>query len=211
MGLDCCIHPPQEQRSPLAPMDEEASLTDLQAVRATRDELALARLYDRYAGRLYRVCVLILRDEALAQDALQDVFLQVWDRAASFDPSRGSLGGWLHVLARSRALDHLRRRKRQGLREASTEPELLERSMDVEAPNALEGAEQAQRRERVTTWLHALPPEQAEVLRLAYYRGLSQHEISRRLARPLGTVKAQMRRGLLRLAAMQGEELRQWL
>jgi RNA polymerase sigma-70 factor, ECF subfamily len=151
-----------------------------------RDESALAALYDRYAGMLSSVLNRILRDTQAAEEILQDIFFQLWRTAAQFDPSRGSLPGWLLVIARNRAISRLRRHN-----PASGE-ELVENT--VVLPTNLESnLAQQQLIGKVKSALDNLPKEQRAAIELAYFEGLTHSEIAARTGDPLGTVKTRLR------------------
>ena len=151
-----------------------------------RDESALAALYDRYAGMLSAVLNRILRDTQAAEEILQDIFYQLWRTAPDFDPARGSLPGWLAVIARNRAISLLRRhRPEQG-------EELLENTIVM--PFNLETAvAQKELLGRVKRTLDELSKEQRVTLELAYFEGLTHSEIAERTGDPLGTVKTRLR------------------
>ena len=151
-----------------------------------RDETALAALYDRYAGMLSSVLNRILRDTQAAEEILQDIFYQLWRTATEFDSARGSLPGWLAVIARNRAISRLRRhRPEQG-------EELFENT--VVMPFNLETAvAQQELLGRVKRALDGLPKEQRATLELAYFEGLTHSEIAARTGDPLGTVKTRLR------------------
>ncbi|HEX8118019.1 MAG TPA: sigma-70 family RNA polymerase sigma factor [Pyrinomonadaceae bacterium] len=176
---------------------EDAGL--LRAV-ARGDEAAFARVYDRYAPILLGLMLRILRSRPEAEDVLQEVFLQVWQQARSFDPARGRAFTWLATLARSRAIDRLRAvdaRDRAAQRSAE----------DGQPPAAVatgtwadEEAIRAERAEAVRAALAELPEEQRQVLVLAYLDGMSQSEIAAAKNQPLGTVKTRTRTGLKRLS-----------
>jgi RNA polymerase sigma-70 factor (ECF subfamily) len=151
-----------------------------------RDESALAALYDRYAGMLSSVLNRILRDTQAAEEILQDIFYQLWRTASQFDASRGSLPGWLLVIARNRAISRLRRHN-----PASGE-ELLENT--VVLPTNLESSiAQQQMVGKVRNAMDSLPKEQRATLELAYFEGLTHSEIAARTGDPLGTVKTRLR------------------
>lgn len=151
-----------------------------------RDEAALAAVYDRYAGMLSSVLNRILRDSQAAEEILQDTFFQLWRTAARFDASRGSLAGWLLVMARNRAISRLRRRN------PAAGEELGENS--VMLPLNLESSiAQQQLLGRVKTALDTLPAEQRACVELAYFEGLTHSEIAQRTGDPLGTVKTRLR------------------
>ena len=151
-----------------------------------RDESALAALYDRYASLLSSLLNRILRDTQASEEILQDVFFQLWMNAAQFDPARGSLPGWLVVIARNRAISRLRRHN------PSDGEELLETT--VIGPVNLEKAiTQQQLLGRVKGALENLSTEQRAAIELAYFEGLTHSEIARRTGDPLGTVKTRIR------------------
>lgn len=154
-----------------------------------RDEAALAALYDRYATMLSSVLNRILRDTQAAEEILQDIFLQLWRGAAQFDPSRGSLPGWLLTIARNRAISRLRRHN------PAAGDELTENA--VVAPFSLESAMvQQDLLGRVKTAMEKLPEEQRAAVELAYFEGMSHSEIAARTGDPLGTVKTRLRSAL---------------
>jgi RNA polymerase sigma-70 factor, ECF subfamily len=151
-----------------------------------RDESALAALYDRYASLLSSLLNRILRDTQASEEILQDVFYQLWRNAAQFDPARGSLPGWLAVIARNRAISRLRRHN------PSDGEELLETTVIV--PANLENAlAQQQLLGRVKSALENLPSEQRAAIELAYFEGLTHSEIASKTGDPLGTVKTRIR------------------
>ncbi|MFY9804851.1 MAG: sigma-70 family RNA polymerase sigma factor [Candidatus Acidiferrales bacterium] len=151
-----------------------------------RDESALAALYDRYAGMLSSVLNRILRDTQAAEEILQDIFYQLWRNAAQFDPQRGSLPGWLMVIARHRAISRLRRRN------PAAGEELVENTVIL--PATLENAVvQQELLGKVKSAMENLPQEQRATLELAYYEGLTHSEIAARTGDPLGTVKTRLR------------------
>lgn len=154
-----------------------------------RDETALEALYDRYAGMLSSVLNRILRDTQAAEEILQDIFYQLWRNAGQFNTSRGSLPGWLMVIARNRAISRLRRHT------PSQGEELLENA--VVLPFNLESSvAQQQLLGRVKGALENLPKEQRAAVELAYFEGMTHSEIARRTGDPLGTVKTRLRSAL---------------
>jgi RNA polymerase sigma-70 factor (ECF subfamily) len=158
----------------------------------TGDHKALGEFYDLYAGLVNGLALRILHDRTEAEDVVQEVFVQVWRQATRFDPRRGSPEAWVCTIARSRALDRLRRRtsRREDAHTAPPGAVALPRSDEALAVRkALEG----------------LSPDQRRALELAYYEGLTQSEISERLREPLGTIKTRIRSGLIALRkAFQG-------
>jgi RNA polymerase sigma-70 factor, ECF subfamily len=166
---------------------------ELLAAIAGGDERALGDLYDRYGRVAYGLALRIVRDPALAEDAVQDGFLAAWRTAAGFDARRGKPQSWLLTLVHRRAVDVVRREERR-----------RSDRLDEDAPAAAVEAtdEQAAVREQrraVQAALARLPPDQREALELSYYGGLTQSELAERLGIPLGTVKSRVFAGLARL------------
>lgn len=190
------MNPPrQEQAYPTRP-PTAASSDDQSVVRriADGDESALATLYDRWAQSVYSLAAHLLKDADGAEDVVEETFWQVWQRASSYDASRGTVRTWLLTIGRSRALDRLRARKRN--REDIATDLTLIRDPRSDPSQQLEGAE---RRQLVYSALTELPDEQRRALELAYFRGLSQSEIAEFLSEPLGTIKTRMRLGMQKL------------
>ena len=173
------------------PDDEE-----LMAMVAEGRAEALAALYDRYAGASYGLALRILGDREDAEEAVQDTFVVLWRRAGTYDPGQGRAYSWLLKITRNKAIDELRRRGStrrprqvpQGMPELARGPESVE-----------EEAGAAELRSIVGGALEELPPDQREVVEMAYLGGLSQREISERTGIPLGTVKTRTRLALKKL------------
>ena len=162
------------------------------------DEVALGLLYERYGGRVYSVARHILQDTGAAEEVLQDIFHQLWRNAGNFDSARGSLAGWLLVMARNRSIDRLRRRAPAVVEEVAAT--LHPSALDVESFTV-----KNETVERVRAALQALPEAQREAMELAYFQGLTQSEIAKRTGDPLGTVKTRLRTALASLRAELGE------
>jgi RNA polymerase sigma factor (sigma-70 family) len=156
------------------------------------DETALAELYDRFSRVTYGLAVRVLRDRALAEDAVQEAFLAVWRTAASFDARRGSASTWVLTLVHRRAVDLVRREERRRADPLDDAPVASGEATD-------ETAEVREQRRAVQAALAKLPTDQREALELAYYGGLSQSELAEKLGVPLGTVKSRMFAGLSKL------------
>jgi RNA polymerase sigma-70 factor (ECF subfamily) len=163
-----------------------------------RDQSAFSALYDRLSDPLYSLAMKMLGDPVEAQDALQEVFLQIWSRAATYDPEQSSVFSWTVLLTRSRVIDRLRARgRRSRVVVASTEEAPAAAASTVES--AADTVEKNDEAARVRYVLNNLPSEQREAIELAFFEDLSHHEIAVRLEQPLGTVKARIRRGLFKL------------
>lgn len=176
-------------------LQERSDAEVFSALKAGQSQ-ALAILYDRHAGLVYGIACKMLGNSAEAEDLTQDIFLSL--ARSSFDPKRGSLRTYLGILARSRCLDRLRSWRN---RQRSLERGLQGDAAEDPALEQLAGAEQAV---EVQTALAQLSEHQRQILKMAYYQGMSQTEIAKQLNLPLGTVKARARRGLLRLRELLG-------
>ncbi|HSL71775.1 MAG TPA: sigma-70 family RNA polymerase sigma factor [Longimicrobiales bacterium] len=185
-------------------VEQPDSDRDLVAGIAAGDERALALLYDRFGSLAYSLAYQILGNAADAEEVVADAFVQVWSSAATFDPARASVGAWLSMITRTRALDRLRsvqRRTRLIDRAAneSAEPERTAVPLSSVGPEPDRQAEQADLRTRVTLCLAELPAAQRRVLELAYFAGLSHSEIAAAINEPLGTVKTRVRAAMTKL------------
>ena len=188
--MDVIFHPLLRSEQPQDDRDVEL----LKAV-AARDEASLGQLYDRYRLILFGVLVRILNNREEAEDVLQEVFLQVWRRAADFDENRGRPFTWLVTLARSRGIDRLR--SLASRERVATMAGASEASEDVS--DAATDVIRSEQRGVVNSALSQLPEEQRRPLMLAYFDGLTQSEIATQLGAPLGTVKTRMRSGMMKL------------
>jgi len=161
------------------------------------DERAFAQFYDRLSPLLFGLVFKILNDAREAEDVLQEGFLLVWKKAASYDSARSSPFTWATMIFRHKAIDRLRARERRdrGLEKAALEP-LPAAGIDGRPDKT---AWQNETRAAVHAALERLPEEQREAIRFAFFSGMTQIQISEKLGEPLGTVKARIRRGLLKL------------
>ena len=178
----------------LAHLSDEA----LVLLAARSQQTALAELYDRYGRPAYGLALRVLRDEALAEDAVQEAFLGVWRNASRFVPERGTASTWILTLVHRRAVDLVRREERRRADPLEPAAEPSSGSVDDEAWLRLQ-------RERVQAALRQLPDQQREALELAYYGGFTQSELAERLGLPLGTIKSRVFAGLARLRELLGE------
>jgi len=154
------------------------------------DEAAMASLFDRYSKIVYSVALRVLRDPALAEDVLQEIFMQIWRKPESFTATRGSLGGWLAVVSRNRSIDVLRRKRP------------TDSVDDIVLASPYNLADEGERNimiEKARTAMHLLPAEQRKTLEMAFFDGLTHAEIAEMTGDPLGTVKTRIRTALMSL------------
>jgi RNA polymerase sigma-70 factor (ECF subfamily) len=164
---------------------------------ARKDQAALAKLYDRYGRASYALAYKILGSQEEAEEVVLDVFSQIWQKAATYDPKRSRADTWLFMLTRSRSLDRLRVLQRT-LRAAEA------CLADAKIPSAgiaepMEDAILEERSERVKAALETLPAEQRIAIELAYYQGLTCAAIATQLGVPTGTIKTRIRLGISKL------------
>ena len=172
----------------LAHLSDEAVV----ALVARSDDVALGELYDRFGRHAYGLALRVLRDEQLAEDAVQEAFLAVWRGAARFLPERAGARAWVLTLVHRRAVDLVRREQR---RRADQLPE----TTSADDRSSEEVAWERFERERVQAALRRLPDPQREAIELAYYGGFTQSELAERLGQPLGTIKSRIFVGLSNL------------
>lgn len=163
------------------------------------DRDAFARLYDRFSGPLYGTALQILRDSAEAQDVVHDAFITIWEKAPTYETTRGSAFSWAVTLVRNRAIDRVRMRRRRAELLAGSAPEDLGYCGDGIASTGGDTAVLGENARLVRAAVATLPIEQQRALELAFFGGFTQEEISQKLQEPLGTVKARIRRGLIKL------------
>jgi len=157
------------------------------AIRAG-DQDAMSRLYDRYSGIVYSVALRVVGDTGTAEDILQEVFIKLWRNPETFDPSRGSLAGWLAVTSRNRAIDTLRKRR--------PETEITDA---VPAPNISGDADRGIILGKIRNALGGMPIPQRSALEMSFFEGMTHSEIAQKTGEPLGTIKTRIRAGLLAL------------
>jgi RNA polymerase sigma factor (sigma-70 family) len=172
----------------LAHLSDEA----LVALAGRRDDLALAELYDRFGHAAYGLALRIVRDPALAEDAVQEAFLTLWRSASRFVPERAKASTWILTLVHRRAVDIVRREQPRRTEPIEAAPQTSPNLTEDEAWLRLQRA-------RVQDALRRLPDQQREALELAYFGGFTQSQLAERLGEPLGTIKSRMFTGLARL------------
>jgi RNA polymerase sigma-70 factor (ECF subfamily) len=196
--------------NPIAFTSPLESLTDGVLVRLVDDRRpeALEVLYSRYAPSLLALGKRILGSLPDAEEVLQEIFLYIWNHPRRYDSARSSVATWLMLLARSRAIDRLRTRK---VVERTHESSALANPAPHASSDSLDTVFLEQRRERVQRELDRLPPEQRQVLEMAFYQGLSQSEIAAKAELPLGTVKTRTLLAMKKLRNALRDEIRQLL
>jgi RNA polymerase sigma-70 factor (ECF subfamily) len=182
---------------------EAPSLEELMRQTATGDQAAFATLYDRLAPRVHGLVVRILRDHAQSEEVTQEIFLQIWKNASSFDPTRGNALSWTLTVAHRRAVDRVRSAQAQSVRDEDYES-LRDRPMHDPTSQEVEDRWQAQ---TVRAAVVDLGPPHQEALELAYFHGMTHREVSIALDIPLGTAKTRIRDGLRRLRDRTGGAL----
>jgi RNA polymerase sigma-70 factor (ECF subfamily) len=186
-----------------APTPDDVAL--LQAV-ARRDEAAFAALYDRMSRPIFSMILRIVRGRAEAEEILQEAFWQIWESAPSFQAELGSPFCWMVTIARRKAIDRLRANSRQVQRIA--EAQALRVEDEYARPVVLDELAAGERSATVKAALARLGPDERRAIVLAFFDGLTHEEIAQALRAPVGTVKARIRRGLLKLKpSLAGLEL----
>ncbi len=171
-----------------------------------RERAAFEELYARYVNILYATALKFVREESDAQDVVQDVFIQVWDKAKMYDPSKGKPLTWVLALVRNRSIDRIRAIQRRARLRDEFEVETVtdESAWARESLSRVEAGEQGR---TLRAAVNQLSPQQRKVIELAYFGGLTQIEVAEKLGEPLGTAKARARRGLLKLKTLIGPQL----
>src|SRR5277367_5899219 len=179
--------------------EQETKHQDVALLRriGARDRDAFAEFYDKYSTLLFSIASKILNDAAEAEDVLQETFMQIWEKAGNFDPRLGHPVGWAVTLVRNRAIDRIRASRRRNLLTEEAGVEFAAAADSPESANeTVSGHEKAK---LIHSAMVELPAEQRRAIELAFFSGLTQNEISESLHEPLGTIKARIRRGLLKL------------
>ena len=163
-----------------------------------RDRMALEALHARYSGAVYGLAMRMLRDAGAAEEVAQDTFFNIWRRAGSYAAPRGSVTAWLFGIARNRAIDELRKRRRAADR-FQNGVDLANKPAETRDSDPAEYAAVMHESRRVREALDELRPEQRQVVALAYFAGMTHTQISQELGQPLGTVKTRMRLAIKKL------------
>jgi RNA polymerase sigma-70 factor (ECF subfamily) len=162
------------------------------------DRRSFEQLYERFSGVLFSTAYRVLNNQQAAEDVLQDVFIQIWEKAPLYDSNRGKPLTWAVTLTRNKAIDRLRSVQRRSRLQDDVEKEsaIGEQFDGRSSLDAVEGIEQAQ---LIRDALTKLSKDQREAIELAFFSGLTQTEIAEKLGEPLGTIKARIRRGMMKL------------
>lgn len=188
--------------SPLSTIDPDTSQRtdgELLGLSAQGDKNAFGELYDRFSRPLFSFAMKITGNSSEAEDLVQEVFVELWAKAPEFDASRAQPFTWAVAITRNKAIDRLRMRQRRSAIVERASEDIAAFSLGGEGTDSREALYGSESATIVRAAFRELPEEQRTPLALAYFEGLSQTEIAERLAQPLGTVKARIRRGLCRL------------
>ena len=182
---------------PVNEQDARNRDTDLLRQIAAGDRAAFAEFYDRYSTLMFSIASKILNNASEAEDVLQETFIQIWEEAGKFDPQLGKAASWAAILVRNKAIDRIRASQR---RTRLAEEAGVESAIAAEvSPTANETVHGQEKAKLIQTAIFELPAEQRRAIELAYFSGLTQNEISEKLHEPLGTIKARIRRGMLKM------------
>jgi len=198
--LFALFHSPASQKSG---SDDERLLHAI----AQGHSAALGELYDRYGRLVFSIALIVVNDEAGAEEITQEVFLQVWNKSSSYQPGLGRVATWLSSITRHRAVDSLRRRgaRPEGHQAAWEEDEEGDGPVLIDPQNVEGQVEDNLQSRAVRRAIHSLPQDQQRALALAYFEGLSHQEIAETTGEPLGTVKTRIRLAMLKLrTALEG-------
>lgn len=190
----------EDSAAPAADGEPPSDEALLQAIAGARDRLAFAELFRRYAGRIKGVLMRAGAPADAAEEAVQEVMVTLWRRAETFDPAKAAARSWIYAIARNKRIDLIRRASRP---EPDPEDPMFRPDPEPAPEARLAGADRDQ---RVREALGTLPEDQLEVIRLAFFAGLSHGEIAERLDTPLGTVKSRVRLAFRRLRGALGAD-----
>lgn len=191
----------------MKPLPDYRELDDpaLMGLIARSQEAALAQLYDRYSRLVFSLAFAIIQDRATAEEITLDVFMRVWQKAATYRPEQARVSTWLTHITHNHAIDVLRRQASRPEQHASLMEEEATRAASPGKTPA-ESAEDSLLRERIRSALAMLPPEQRQVLFMAYFEGYTQTQIAENIRQPLGTIKTRIRLAMQKLRDLLREE-----
>jgi RNA polymerase sigma-70 factor, ECF subfamily len=171
---------------------------------AARDESALSELYDLYSKIIYSLIIKIVKSREEAEDLLQSVFIKVWNKASTFNKNRGSVYSWLIALARNNAIDRTRSKEFKNININAVEIEALDSFLRGTETASIDEAIIHERSEIINKALMQIPEEQYKIIELAYFEGMTQSEIAKKLSVPIGTIKSRTRQALIKLEKIIG-------
>ncbi len=186
--------------------DSDKELDLMRRIKA-KDTEALSQLYDAYNRLLFGMILSIVKSKPEAEDVLQEVFMKIWQKADSFREGRGNVFNWIVTITRNRAIDRIRSKGYKTQQKASADVNDPAVKLLSKNHNPLESTIFSDRAKMVKNALSEIPEKQSKVLKVAYYRGMTQSEISEDLNIPLGTVKTRMRQGMLKLKNILEEHI----
>jgi RNA polymerase sigma-70 factor (ECF subfamily) len=183
----------------------EAEIALLRRV-AQGDRRGFEELYDRFSGVLFSTAYRVLNNQEAAEDVLQDVFIQIWEKAPLYDPTRGKPMTWAVTLTRNKAIDRLRSTVRRNRLQDDVERE-VETFEQFDDRSSFDAVASGETSKLVREAIQKLSKDQREAIELAFFSSLTQTEIAERLGEPLGTIKARIRRGMMKLKDVISPEL----
>lgn len=184
--------------------DLDAEIALLQRV-AQGDRVSFETLYDRFSGVLFSTAYRVLNNQEAAEDVLQDVFIQIWEKAPLYDPARGKPMTWAVTLTRNKAIDRLRSTVRRHRLQDDVERE-AETFEQFDDRSSFDAVAEGETNQIVRDAIQKLSKDQREAIELAFFSSLTQTEIAERLHEPLGTIKARIRRGMMKLREILNPE-----
>ena len=165
---------------------------------ALGDRESFEALYDRFSGVLFSTAYRVLHDQHAAEDTLQEVFIQIWEKASFYDPARGKPLTWAVTLTRHKAIDRLRSTQRRSRLQDDAQRD-SETARQLDDRNSIDVVASGETTVLVRAAIQKLPKDQRNAIELAFYSSLTQSEIAHRLSEPIGTIKARIRRGMIKL------------
>ena len=173
---------------------------------AQGDRRSFEELYDRFSGVLFSTAYRVLNNQEAAEDVLQDVFIQIWEKAPLYDPTRGKPMTWAMTLTRNKAIDRLRSTQRRNRLQDDVQ-RASETFEQFDGRSSFDAVVSGETGELVREAIQKLSKDQREAIELAFFSSLTQNEIAERLNEPLGTIKARIRRGMMKLRDVLSPEL----
>jgi RNA polymerase sigma-70 factor (ECF subfamily) len=188
-----------------SPADLEVEVDLLQRT-GRGDRQSFEQLYERFSGVLFSTAYRVLNSPEAAEDVLQDVFLQIWEKAPLYDPERGKPLTWAVTLTRNKAIDRLRSVQRRSRLQDDVERE-AQTFEQFDGRSSVDAVESVEKGKLVREAIQKLSQDQRQAIELAFFSGLTQTEIADKLQEPLGTIKARIRRGMMKLRDVLGPQL----